>query len=199
MSGFFNREPAKGEKLDDLRELRVDGFETGKRMIERQQRHVLRSREVLRIVDGHTLDTIVAFARAVTTGVIDEDASHRLRRDAEEVCPILPVHLTLIDQSQVDLMHQGRRLQRVVHAFAAKLAGGYAAELIVDERQQLLERGRVASTPVSQQRRDAPTRRHIRLQAKDRGIRCSAAMFQRAGDPIEPLFARSPLAREDQP
>src|SRR5262249_23395901 len=96
----------------------------------------------------------------MTTGMVDEDSAHRLRGHAEKMCSILPTDLALVDESQVDLMDQRRRLQRVVYALTSKLARRDAPELVVDERQQLLERSCVASTPVGQQRGDAPRRSH---------------------------------------
>jgi len=71
----------------------------------------------------------------VTTGVIDQDAAHDLRRDAEEVRSILPIGLALIDETDEHLMDKGRRLQRVVGSLLPQLARGHASQLRVDKRQ----------------------------------------------------------------
>ena len=71
----------------------------------------------------------------MTTGVIDQDPAHDLCRDTKEVRSILPIDLALVDESDVRLMNEGRRLQGVVGALAPKLARGNAPELPIDERQ----------------------------------------------------------------
>jgi hypothetical protein len=76
---------------------------------------------------------------AASPGVIDQDPAHGLGRDGEEVPAILPEHPVLIDQAEEGLVHQGRGLERVIGALAAKLAGGDRAQLRVDERHQLVE------------------------------------------------------------
>ena len=86
----------------------------------------------------------------VTTGVIDQDPAHDLCRDAKEVCSILPVDLALVDEPEVDLVDERRRLQRVVSSLAPKLARGRPAELSVDEREQLIERSPIAATPIAE-------------------------------------------------
>ena len=71
--------------------------------------------------------------------------------------------LPLIDEADEHLVHECGRLQGVVCALAPKLAGGNAAELRIDEWQQLVERSPVAATPVAEQRRDIARRRHRSL------------------------------------
>ena len=90
----------------------------------------------------------------MTTGVIDQDAAHDLRRDTKEMRSILPVDLALVDEPEVHLMNKGRRLQGVVGPLLPKLARGHAAELRIDEWQQLVERRPVAATPIAEQRCD---------------------------------------------
>ena len=62
-----------------------------------------------------------------------------------------------------DLVNQGRGLQGVVGPLVAKLARRDAAELRIDERQQLIERSPVAATPIAEQRRDVARRNHWSL------------------------------------
>jgi len=96
----------------------------------------------------------------VTTGVIDQDPAHDLRGDAKEMRAILPIALALIDEPDVRLVNEGRRLQGVVGPLVPKLARGNAVELRIDEWQQLIEGSPVASTPVAEQRRDVARRHH---------------------------------------
>src|SRR5262245_56500842 len=111
--------------------------------------------------------------------MVNEDSAHRVRGHAEKMCSILPTHMALVDEPKVDLMDERRRLKRVVYALTSKLAGRDAPELVIDERQQLFERSGVASTPVGQQRRDAPGRGHRRQGATASAPRPSIAISNR--------------------
>ena len=71
----------------------------------------------------------------MAAGVVHQNASHDVGSDAEEVGPILPVDLALIDQSDEDLMDKGGGLQGVVRPLAAKLPGRHATEFRIDQRQ----------------------------------------------------------------
>jgi hypothetical protein len=99
----------------------------------------------------------------VTTGVIDQDPAHDLRRNTKKMRSILPIDLALVDEPDVRLMNKGRRLQGVVGPLVPKLARGHAAELRIDEWQQLIERSPVAATPLAEQRRDVARRNHWSL------------------------------------
>ena len=86
-----------------------------------------------RLVNRHALHTAAPLTGAATPGVIDQDPAHDLRRDAKEVRPILPIDLSLIDEPQVDLIYQRRRLQGVVGPLAAKLAHRNPTQLRIDK------------------------------------------------------------------
>ena len=92
--------------------------------------------------------------------MIHENSAHHLRRNAEKMRSIPPVAMPLIDQTQVELVHERGRLQREAAPFAAKLACGHPTQLRVDERQQLVEGIGVTSPPFSQKRRHVGPGRH---------------------------------------
>jgi hypothetical protein len=94
----------------------------------------------------------------VTTGVIDQDPSHDLRRDTIEMRSIVPIDLALADEPHVHLMNQCRRLQRVVGPLVPELPRRHAPELGVDHGQQFGERGPATPTPLAEQRRDVAGR-----------------------------------------
>ena len=56
------------------------------------------------------------------TGVIDQDAAHQLRRDAEEVRSTLPVNSCLVNKLHVCFVDQGGGLEGVAGALAAHVA-----------------------------------------------------------------------------
>ena len=94
----------------------------------------------------------------MTTGVIDQDATHDVRGDTKEVRPILPVNLPLIDKPDKHLVHKSRRLQGVIGPLAPELADRNAPELRIDEWQQLVECSPVAATPIEEQCRNVARR-----------------------------------------
>ena len=93
VGGFLDRESAKRTKLDDPGQFSVDLFEAIERAIEREDRDLAQTRHIPRFVDRHTAHAVASFARGVTTGVIDQNPAHHLRRDTEEMRSILPVDL----------------------------------------------------------------------------------------------------------
>ncbi len=92
------------------------------------------------LVDRHSRKTVTALVRTTTARVIHENSAHDLRRYAEEMRAIPPVAVPLVDETQVKLVNERRRLQREPTPFGTKLACGNATQLRVDERQQLVER-----------------------------------------------------------
>ena len=101
--------------------------------------HRSTQREVRRLACSHAL------AR-----VIHENPAHHLRRHAEKMRPIPPIAVSLVDQTQVELVDERGWLQREATVFAAKLACRNATQLRVDERQQLVEGIGVTTPPFSQ-------------------------------------------------
>ncbi len=70
-------------------------------------------------------------------GVIHQDSAHRLSADGEKMGAPLPIYPRLIDQPQIRLMHQGRRLEGMVSPLVAEMPGREGFEFIVDKRHQL--------------------------------------------------------------
>ena len=88
-------------------------------------------------------------------GSVDEDAAHGLGGGGEEVPAAVPVlGLLAAQQPQVRLMHQRGRLQGLAGPFVGQPLGRELAQLVVDERQQLLRGVRVALFDGSQDLRD---------------------------------------------
>ena len=70
---------------------------------------------------------------------------------------VLPPNLPHLDESQVCLVDERRRLQRVTAPLTPNVTRGQPAQLLVDERQERLERAGVALIPGEEQRRRAGT------------------------------------------
>jgi len=64
---------------------------------------------------------------------VDENATHHHRGDPEELRPVLPGRVVLIDQPNVRLVHERRRLQRVAGALAPQICRRPATQLLINE------------------------------------------------------------------
>ena len=71
--------------------------------------------------------------------VIDENPSHHLCGDAEELSPVLPVYRLRIDESEISLMHERCCLQRVPASLAIQILLGESTQFVVDDRHQFVE------------------------------------------------------------
>ena len=99
---------------------RVECRETSERRVKVQDVDIHRRRRSRRIVDRDASPLAGPLGHLPRPGPIDEDAPHDLRRHAKELAAVLPHDTTLIDQPQVRLVHERRRLQGI--------AGGAPAE-----------------------------------------------------------------------
>jgi hypothetical protein len=86
--------------------------------------------------------------------VVDEDPPHHPGGDSEEVARIGPRDRALTDQAHVRLVDEGGGLERVVAALGPKLGGREAAQFLVDQRHQPLERSRITGGPLFEERRN---------------------------------------------
>lgn len=92
---------------------------------------------------------------------VDQDAAHHLRRDAKEMSAVLPPRLIPPEQSQADLVDERGCLKRDARALAREIAEGHAVQLVIDERDELLERALVSLTPHAKQTGNIAARRRI--------------------------------------
>ena len=79
--------------------------------------------------------------------VVDQDPAHGLGGDREEVAAVLPGDARLVDEAEIRLVDDGRRLERVARALSPELALGDLAQLRIDERHEPLDGRRVAFVP----------------------------------------------------
>ena len=67
------------------------------------------------------------------------------------MCAILPIHARLVNQSQIGFVHQRGGAQCVVRALGAQLTVGNRAQLLVDQRDQAIERFRTSTPGIPEQ------------------------------------------------
>ena len=95
------------------------------------------------------------FVGATGPRQVDEDPSHDAGRRPEEVGPAHPPGLSLIDQSDVGLVHEGGWLQRMAGRFTTHVCRRQTPEVVVEQRYELVERLTPAVARGDEQLRDS--------------------------------------------
>ncbi len=142
--GFLDRQPGEEPQLDDAREAFAEGLEPGQRGVER---HELARAFLVGDVDAVERDLVHAAAALLPrcpARVVDDDLPHRLGGDGEEVAAIRPVGAGAVDQLEIRLVHEHRRVDRLPGPGAGELTPGRGAELGVDEAEDDVDRVAVA-------------------------------------------------------
>src|SRR5262249_19304176 len=78
-----------------------------------------------------------ALQRGASPSSFDEDAPHCFGRRGEKMSPVLPANL-LAAEPQPGFVNEGCWLERLPTLLANHLAGGEAAQLVIDQRTQLV-------------------------------------------------------------
>jgi hypothetical protein len=99
------------------------------------------------------LDPAAAF-QVVAPRMVNQNPSHELRRNGEEVGAVSPPHPFVVDQPEVSLVDQGRGLQTVVRAFPVQVVSRESAQFVVYDRRQLIEGVLIPIAPGSEQYAD---------------------------------------------
>jgi hypothetical protein len=99
---------------------------------------------------------------------VNEDASHELRANGEEVNPVLPIELPALEQAQIGFIHQGRSLKHVTGSLVGHVTPGDSAQLVIDERRQPFQGLFIPRTPSAQQSCD-----FVWGSSRHEGTRCS--------------------------
>ena len=86
-------------------------------------------------------------------GVIDEDSSHRLCRDREEVGPIVKRHGRARQETDAELVHQRVWFERMIAALPLQKTRGNLPQLWVNNGKQLIAGVVVAALPVGEPHR----------------------------------------------
>ena len=77
--------------------------------------------------------------RLALTRAVDEHVTHRQRGHGEKVAVVGPFGVRLVDELEVRLVDERRRLDRARAVLAVELPPREPAQLLVDDRQLLIE------------------------------------------------------------
>ena len=148
---LFDAEAAKEPQLDDLAHTGVEHRQRAQCITESDKAALLRLRQLSEVIDIHANCTGATFLPVSAAGRLDEDPSHHLRRQRQEVRPVSPFDAVDLNQPQVRLVHQGRRLQRMIRSLLAHVASRQPVELAVQEWNQSLTSGFIPLAPGSEE------------------------------------------------
>lgn len=135
--GFFLGHAAEEAALHDPGLAAVEPGKSFESLIERQQHSGAFLHGKFGLLERDSLPRAGALQGVVAPGVVDEDASHGSGGDGKEVRPIERTQAVDGGQPQVGLVDEPGGVERVVVTFQAKLSVSDAAQLVVDEREEL--------------------------------------------------------------
>jgi hypothetical protein len=96
------------------------------------------------------MDTF-GLGRVLATGVINQDLAHQPGGHAEKVSPVLPGYFGFVDQSQIRLVNQGCGLKRMTGPLATKTVVSQPAQLVINQRDEFVQRRLIATAPLQEQ------------------------------------------------
>jgi hypothetical protein len=83
--------------------------------------------------------------------MVHENAPHDASGNRQEMRAVLPRNIFGVDQTQVGFIDERRRLKAVPGTLSCHAPSRDLVELLLDERNQLVEGGRVPLTPFQKQ------------------------------------------------
>ena len=148
---FVHGQAAKESQLDNLAHASIERRQSAERIVERNEVVLLQGWQLVDVIETDVNRTAATFLALPAACRLHQDPSHHLRRQSEEVRAIPPFDAIDVDQPQVRLVHQRRRLQRMIRPLLAHIAPGETVELVVDQRHQSREGRSVALAPRSEE------------------------------------------------
>ena len=130
LSDLVNRQAAKEFQLNDARLPAVERRETIQGVVDAEDVVNTARFNGNVIVECYGVQP-VATRRVRTACMIDENAPHDIRSNAEKVRPIFPRHSLLAEEAQVGLVDERSGLQRMIAAFAREKTRGQIAQFTV--------------------------------------------------------------------
>jgi hypothetical protein len=143
------RHPTEVPQLDDLSLPLIHSHQLVQCLVQEQHFTVNRQGGANPIVERDAQPGAWSLGRLALARMIDQDAPHHVRGDAEEVGAVLPGNPVLTCEAHIGLVDERRRLQRVIKSLPTKIRRGLSSELAIDERDQIVTGSQVASTPCS--------------------------------------------------
>src|SRR5262249_2151484 len=125
---------AEKAHLDDLALALIDFRQRCESLVEGQQLLIGFSSNGHRLIQFNLVGATAALLIVTLTSEVDEDLTHETRRDSKEVRAVSPFHLAGIDQTDICLVDQCRRLEGMTCPLAPEVASCDQAQFGIDER-----------------------------------------------------------------
>ena len=158
---FLEREPSEDPALHNAQGTFVNLREALERHIYREHLFDLGVAQKRHVVSRFKTDGAIVPATlqaGTCSGVVHQNAPHRLSGNREEAVAVRGGELTLLQETEVDLVDEGCGRERVTGRLAAKLPPGHLTQLVVDERYESLQRFTIACAPARKPLCDLATR-----------------------------------------
>src|SRR5262245_19283893 len=139
LGDFLHRQADEETQFHQVGRHGIDGREVVQDVVDRQRFLDIAGRRDAGFVQFVPTVLAAALRRMPSPGLIDEDAAHGLGSGGEEVAAAIPpLHLLGVHQPQIGLVDQSGRLEGLAWFLLGQLLGRQLAQLIVDQRQELL-------------------------------------------------------------
>lgn len=147
---LFVVETAKVSQLDYLAATWIAFSQSLQCFVQTNQLAALLRSDCSNFLERDLLRAAATLCVSMSPRVIDQDASHDLGGDRKKVRAIRPVHILLIDHTDVSFVYQSGGLKCMVFSLLAHVTAGEAMELVIDQRVQLVQSGLVPFAPLSE-------------------------------------------------
>jgi len=149
----FERETTKESEFRHLALSRIERSQLVERSIQIQQIDLSRVMSRDPFVECHPRPSPGTLGHLAPPRMVNEDVTHHLRGDRQEVRSIPPARTLIADQAKVDLVHQRGRLQHVAWLLTAESRRRPPAKLLVNHGDKLISSSEIASLPSAEKPR----------------------------------------------
>src|SRR5262245_56666013 len=140
--GILQSETGEKAQVHQPGGLRILSGQLGEGIIECDELFVIGVQGDFDVVQIDAAPRAAAFEAVLVSGPIEGNAPHRSGGGGEEVAAIVEVLVT--DQAQIGFMNQGRRFKGLARLLLSEPLGRKPAQLVVDQRQELVGGVRIA-------------------------------------------------------
>ena len=151
-------ETCKEFQLDHAAEALVERMQLGERLVQRKEIEGADLRRRNRLVQRDQCRRPASLPSRFPARMIDQNLTHQSCGHAEEMGTILRRRVSASHQSQIGLVHEGGRLQRVTRLFLAQTCAGHPPQFVVHEWEQPLQSLRIPCLPPLQETCDVVIR-----------------------------------------
>ena len=138
--GLLDAQTGKPTQPHDFGDLRLLLGQPLQRLIDGQDLlRILVAFRQIKMIHVEPLPSAAVFAAFLAPCFVDENAPHGLGGSKEEMAPAIPRLFGIVaDETQIGFVDQGGGVEGLSRFFVGEFLGGEFAQLVVDQRQQLI-------------------------------------------------------------